>query len=152
MKKFLQIMLLLSCVGVISISARGAKLAAGKTAKQNSAVMTYSFVNNTSANIGLTFFPSVPAGATTASALTGTSTVTTTANAIIQVAPMTTSNVMVSGTPVTFSAGVVNSKTGALQTPVTTTIGSNAVFTVTGKSSRNGKVVSQLVVVGSVAA
>lgn len=158
MKKLLQIMMLALVATGLTISANGrtaVKAASIKTDKSNSAVMTYSVMNNTKANVGLIFFPAVSTGSeAVASPLTGTSTVTTVPNAIIQVAPMTTSNVVVAGTPVTFQAGVVNSKTGALQTPSTTTIAADTSFTIASKSGKTGGKgkASQLVITGSVPA
>jgi len=146
MKKLLQIsMLVMIGFSVKTFALSAGKFAAAKTASSNSAVMTYSVTNSTKSTLGLTFFPAVPAGSTsTPSALTGTSTLTTTSNAIMQVAAGMTSNVMVNGTPATFIAGPVNQKTGAIMNPVTTTIGANTAFTAAKQSGK-------LVITGSVA-
>jgi len=111
--------------------------------------MTLSFTNSTQAIANLTFFAAPSA---TGAELSGTSTITTTPSSTIQVGPETTSNVIVTGTPASFTVAAQNAKSGQTGTAVPTTISGNTAFTITGKGTRNGNMTFGLTVTATPAA
>jgi len=159
MKKFLQITALVSCFGFASQVQAGLGAVAlyeakqsGATAPQNTPVTTtLSFTNNTKAMANLMFYAAPAAGASTGTLLSGTSTVTTTASSTIQVAPLSTSNVIVTGTPVSFTVAAQNTNNGQTGNPVTTTINGISAFTIAGKGARNGSMTFGLTVTATAA-